>query len=163
MTPFIILSPPSLLRGSSLSPSAPFTIETLQVSPTIKNDLMINGLIDIFIPISLGSHLLACKVPTDTPSSAAWKKLALINTLVVIFLFWVGFGLVFCEIIGICNILISLDDDLMAACADKSAFDSYCSSWEVEAEEGEEVVLLENPDGMGRPSPLSSPTSQNEV
>ena len=90
-----------------------------------KNTLLINGLIDVILPFSIGLHLTSCK-PMAEENSAAWKKLALINTLVVLALGWLGgLGFLFCVILGILSILISLDGPLLAACATEESLETY--------------------------------------
>jgi hypothetical protein len=95
-----------------------------------KNALIISGLIDWVVPLTIGFHIIACKSPGDTDSGKAWRKLALINTIAGLLLMIVaGLGYILVAINALFLVLIALDDELMAACADQAALDAYSGSW----------------------------------
>jgi len=94
-----------------------------------KNSMIISGIIDWIFPLTIGFHVIACKSPGDTDSGKAWRKLALLNTIIGVIGLLVGVGYILIAINALFLVLIALDENLMAACADQAALDAYAGSW----------------------------------
>ena len=106
-----------------------------------KTSLIISAVIDWFIPLTIGFHIQACKSPADTDSGKAWRKLALINSVVGILGMIIGIGYFLIVINAVLLVLIALDENLIAACADQAALDAYSGSWtDGKAADGTPVV-----------------------
>jgi hypothetical protein len=98
-----------------------------------KNTLLICGIIDGVLPwcgIELfGFGLIIASCAASGEAKAAWTKAAVLNTLFLIFFFWIVVPIYVGIGFGILMICLALDTPLVEACGSSASLAKYSEAW----------------------------------
>ena len=103
-----------------------------------QNSLIVCGIIELLVfcgieLFGLGTIITACRCPAGHPAKKGWTTFAVIQTLSLVLLFWIGLPIFLQLLSGIVQLVIASDSYLMAACVDASTLEAYSSSWDLNA------------------------------
>ena len=122
-TPHGFLKPRDVVLGLQAYPG--MTAMSLVSCGSI--DLLIFLGIELF---GLGAIITACRCPSNHAAKKGWVNLAVIQSLCLVFLLWLGVPIFLQCFVGILQILIGLDTYLMAACVDAATLEAYAANWD---------------------------------